>query len=135
MTYLADCKGPCSNFDGSTGNVWVKIDQAGYDATETAAPWASKRLPLQNSTWPVTLPSKIAPGEYILRHEILGLQRTNTNGALAQFYPACHQITVTGSGTTKLPEGVALPGAYRADDTKSVSHAGDRLLKPWLECD
>jgi hypothetical protein len=72
MTYLADCKGSCSQFSGSTGNVWVKIDQAGYDATE-AVPWASKRLPTQNSTWEVKLPSKIAPGEYILRYVLLAL--------------------------------------------------------------
>lgn len=53
-------------------------------------------------------------------HEIVGLQRTNTNGSLAQFYPGCHQITVTGSGTTTLPEGIALPGAYQPDDKKSI---------------
>ncbi|KAJ4295084.1 hypothetical protein N0V90_007093 [Kalmusia sp. IMI 367209] len=119
MTYLASCKGPCSAFSGSTGNVWVKIDQAGYDASQTV-PWASKRLPTQNSTWTVKLPSKIPAGEYLLRHEILGLQRTNTNGSLAQFYPGCHQISVTGGGSTALPTGIALPGAYQPDDTKSI---------------
>jgi lytic cellulose monooxygenase (C1-hydroxylating) len=67
MTYLASCSGACSDFDGSTGNVWVKIDQAGYDASEEV-PWASKRLPTQNSTWPVTLPSSIVAGEYLLRY-------------------------------------------------------------------
>lgn len=66
MTYLASCGGKCSEFDGSTGNVWVKIDQSGYDANEVI-PWASKRLPENNSTYTVKLPSKIAPGEYILR--------------------------------------------------------------------
>lgn len=81
MTYLADCKGSCSSFSGSSGNVWVKIDHAGYDASQ-AVPWASKRLPTQNSTWTVTLPSKIKPGEYVLRHEILGLQRTNKSAYL-----------------------------------------------------
>ncbi|VUC30183.1 unnamed protein product [Clonostachys rosea] len=131
LTYLANCQGECSAFSGSTGNVWVKIDQAGYDPDETV-PWASKRLPTQNSTWEVKIPSKLAPGNYILRwpnvqhaegrirHEILGLQRTNTNGSLAQFYPGCHQITVTGSGTTQLPTGIALPGAYQPDDKKSI---------------
>ncbi|KAH8776652.1 family 61 endoglucanase [Diaporthe sp. PMI_573] len=119
MTYLASCGGSCSKFSGSTGKVWVKIDQGGYDASESV-PWASKRLPTQNSTWTVTMPSSIAPGNYLLRHEILGLQRTNTNGSLAQFYPNCHHITVTGSGTTKLPEGIALPGAYKPDDTTSI---------------
>lgn len=66
MTYLASCGGSCSKFSGSTGKVWVKIDQAGYDASESV-PWASKRLPEQNSTWTVTLPSSIAAGEYLLR--------------------------------------------------------------------
>ncbi|KAF3910495.1 Endoglucanase-4 [Dactylellina cionopaga] len=115
MTWLARCPGKCKDFKGNTGNVWVKIHQAGYDASLNP-PWASKRLPTQNSTWPVTLPSTIEPGEYLLRHEILGLQRTNTNGSLAQFYPACHQITITGSGKTKLPTGVALPGAFKRND-------------------
>ncbi|KAJ5054212.1 uncharacterized protein L3040_000493 [Drepanopeziza brunnea f. sp. 'multigermtubi'] len=119
MTYLANCNGPCSEFSGSVGNVWVKIDQAGYDPNEEV-PWASKRLTTQNSTYTLTLPSTIAPGEYLLRHEILGLQRTNKDGSLAQFYPSCHQITITGSGSTELPEGIALPGAYKADDTTSI---------------
>ncbi|KAH7095700.1 family 61 endoglucanase [Paraphoma chrysanthemicola] len=119
LTYLADCKGKCSAFSGSSGNVWVKIDQAGYDASQSV-PWASKRLPTINSTWTVQLPKSIKPGEYVLRHEILGLQRTNKNGSLAQFYPGCHQITVTGSGTTALPAGIALPGAYQPDDKKSI---------------
>ncbi|KAI1849792.1 hypothetical protein JX265_012257 [Neoarthrinium moseri] len=116
MTYLASCGGSCKTFSGSTGNVWVKIHQAGYDASLNP-PWASKRLPTQNSvshsnqetkfqynTWSITLPSSIAPGEYLLRHEILGLQRTNNNG----------------SGSTKLPTGIALPGAYQPDDKKSI---------------
>lgn len=69
MTYLAPCGGKCADFDGSSGEVWVKIDQAGYDANEEV-PWASKRLPTQNSTWTVTIPSNIAAGEYILRYNI-----------------------------------------------------------------
>ncbi|KAI1185925.1 lytic polysaccharide monooxygenase [Nemania serpens] len=119
MTYLANCGGSCETFSGATGAVWVKIHQAGYDAS-FSTPWASKRLPEQNSTWTVTLPSTVAPGQYILRHEILGLQRTNTNGSLAQFYPSCHQIAITGSGKTALPKGIALPGAYQPSDTKSI---------------
>ncbi|KAF2429876.1 family 61 endoglucanase [Tothia fuscella] len=115
MTYLAKCPGKCSDFKGSTGNVWVKIDQAGYDASKST-PWASKRLPLQNSTWTVKLPSSIVSGEYILRHEILGLQRTNKEPTQAQFYPSCHQIIITGGGTKSLPAGIAIPGAFKLDD-------------------
>lgn len=38
-----------------------------------------------------------------------------------EFYPSCAQITVTGGTGSSLPTGVALPGAYRADDTDGVS--------------
>ena len=114
MTYIAKCPGSCSSFAASSGNIWVKIDQAGYDGSQSV-PWASKRLPLQNSTWPVTLPSTLQAGEYILRHEILGLQRS-VKPELAQFYPACHQISITGGGSTPLPAGIALPGAYTLTD-------------------
>lgn len=69
MTYLADCQGPCSAFSGATGDVWVKIHQAGYDPAQAdGTPWASKRLPEQNSTWTVTLPASLKAGEYILRY-------------------------------------------------------------------
>lgn len=66
------------------------------------------------STWTVRIPKSISNGEYILRHEILGLQRASKSG-LAQFYPACHQVTITGGGSAN-PTGVAIPGAYALDD-------------------
>ncbi|PBP21434.1 glycoside hydrolase family 61 protein [Diplocarpon rosae] len=62
MTYRVSCNGPCSAFSGSVGNIWVKIDQSGYDTAE-ANPWASEWLYTQNSTYTVTLPKTIAPGE------------------------------------------------------------------------
>lgn len=39
----------------------------------------------------------------------------------AQFYPHCVQIRVTSGGTTELPKGIALPGAYDPEDEESVS--------------
>ncbi|KAH8832114.1 family 61 endoglucanase [Flagelloscypha sp. PMI_526] len=113
MTYLAKCPSGCSTFKGDTGNIWVKIQDDGYDASESV-PWASKRLPLVNSTWAAVIPKSISSGEYLLRHEILGLQRASEVGR-AQFYPACHQITITGGGSAN-PTGIALPGAYKEDD-------------------
>ncbi|KAJ1303725.1 hypothetical protein OPQ81_008149 [Rhizoctonia solani] len=114
MTYLARCPGSCSTFKADSGNIWVKIQEDGYDATKTP-PWASKRLPTVNSTWSATIPKTLQNGEYILRHEILGLQRATESGR-AQFYPACHQITVTNGGTKALPTGIALPGNYTLTD-------------------
>lgn len=34
---------------------------------------------------------------------------------------SCAHLKVEGNGTERLPEGVALPGAYDPDDTKGVS--------------
>ncbi|EUC61095.1 glycoside hydrolase family 61 protein [Rhizoctonia solani AG-3 Rhs1AP] len=114
MTYLAKCPGSCSTFKADSGNIWVKIQEDGYDATKNP-PWASKRLPTVNSTWSATIPKTLQNGEYILRHEILGLQRATESGR-AQFYPACHQITVTNGGTKALPTGIAIPGNYTLTD-------------------
>ena len=33
MTYIAKCPNGCATFKGDTGNVWVKIDQWGWDKT------------------------------------------------------------------------------------------------------
>ncbi len=47
----------------------------------------------------------------------------------AQFYPSCTQIRVTGDGSTKLPEGVALPGVYSPDDMKGVCVALEEYIR------
>lgn len=69
--------------------VQVKIQEDGYNAA-LDPPWASKRLPTVNSTWPATIPAALRPGEYLLRHEILGLQRATEVGR-AQFYVRRHR--------------------------------------------
>lgn len=65
----------------------------------------------------VTLPSNIAPGNYLIRHEILGLHLSTSKGG-AEFYPACAQLKVGGSGTgtPKQSELVSFPGGYSDDD-------------------
>lgn len=113
------------SFKGDTGPVWVKIDQLSYNPAANP-PWASDLLREQGAKWTVTIPPKLAPGEYLLRHEILGLHVAETRMG-AQFYPSCTQIRVTSGGTTQLPSGVALPGAYKPDDTKGVSEKNSRM--------
>jgi hypothetical protein len=65
----------------------------------------------------VTLPSNIAPGNYIIRHEIIALHLADSLGG-AEFYPSCSQLTISGSGTGVPTSGevVSLPGAYADDD-------------------
>ncbi|KAH8598256.1 glycoside hydrolase [Bisporella sp. PMI_857] len=117
MTYLAKCTPNCASFKGDSGNVWVKIDQMAYDTTKTP-PWGSDYLAKIGATWTVTIPPTIAPGEYLIRHEILGLHVAGTRFG-AQFYPSCTQLSISGTGTAN-PTGIALPGAYNPDDTNGV---------------
>ncbi|EIM83161.1 uncharacterized protein STEHIDRAFT_149094 [Stereum hirsutum FP-91666 SS1] len=112
MTYMAKCDSDdCSTFSGQDGDVWFKIDHAGLNDDLT---WASDTLIANNNSWTVTIPDDIAPGGYLLRHELLALHGASTVLG-AQFYPMCAQLVVTGSGTAE-PSGVALPGAYATDD-------------------
>ncbi|KAI5852062.1 glycosyl hydrolase family 61-domain-containing protein [Tricharina praecox] len=109
MTYLANCNGDCSAADPTTLD-FFKIDEAGYDGTT----WASDTLIAAGNKWTVTLPSDIAAGNYMLRHEILALHSAGTVGG-AQFYPMCANLVITGGGSAA-PTGVNFPGAYSATD-------------------
>ncbi|KAI0275209.1 glycosyl hydrolase family 61-domain-containing protein [Gloeopeniophorella convolvens] len=120
MTYIASCgSGGCANFKGDSGAVWVKIDQDSYNPNRANLPWGESFLHLTPSQYLVTVPSGLANGEYILRHELLGLHVAGQYMG-AQFYPNCLQIKVTNGGSTALPTGIALPGAYDPNDTNGV---------------
>lgn len=57
----------------------------GWDPKSKPA-WGSDKLASLGATWTVTIPPGLADGEYILRHEILGLHVAGTRMG-AQFYP------------------------------------------------
>ena len=63
------------------------------------------------------IPSRLAPGNYLIRHEIISLQFANETRR-AEFYPACAQLRVGGSetGGPTFNELVSLPGAYDDGD-------------------
>jgi hypothetical protein len=63
----------------------------------------------------VTLPTQLAAGDYLIRHEIIALHLAVTRGG-CEFYPSCTQLRVGGSQTGKPNETVAFPGAYSDDD-------------------
>ena len=114
---MAYCGASCTSFKGDSGPVWFKIDQMGYDKSKNP-PWGSDMLARQNASWTATIPASIAPGEYLLRHEILGLHVAGKSMG-AQFYPTCVQVKVSGSGTAR-PKGVSLPGAYKPEDKAGI---------------
>ena len=64
-----------------------------------------------------TIPANLAPGNYLIRHEIIALHlATMFNGA--EFYPGCAQVKVGGSqtGVPKDSDLVTFPGAYSDND-------------------
>ena len=63
------------------------------------------------------LPSTLARGGYLLRHEIIALHLADQPGG-AEFYPSCIQINVGGnqSGAPSPNELVSFPGAYKDND-------------------
>ncbi|KIY65590.1 lytic polysaccharide monooxygenase [Cylindrobasidium torrendii FP15055 ss-10] len=112
LNYMAKCAtDDCSTFKGDTGSPWFKIQQSVYENGE----WASDTLAKNNFTYEVRIPSNIASGSYLLRHENLALHGASNVGG-AQFYPVCVQLTVTGGGSLAPSGGLSFPGSYDAED-------------------
>jgi hypothetical protein len=63
----------------------------------------------------VTLPTNVAPGGYLVRHEIVALHLAVTLGG-AEFYPSCTQVNIGGSQTGMPNQTVSFPGAYNDND-------------------
>jgi cellulase len=113
MSKVADA----STADGSSG--WFKIFEDGW--TKKAGgysgdddQWGVKDLNACCGKMDVKIPSDIAPGDYLLRAEVIALHTAGQSGG-AQLYMSCYQLTVSGSGTAT-PATVKFPGAYKASD-------------------
>ncbi|KAM0704596.1 hypothetical protein Q7P35_008830 [Cladosporium inversicolor] len=115
IDYLAKCAGDdCTTVDKETLE-FFKIDEAGLiDGSSAPGKWASDELIAADGKWSVTIPESLAPGQYVLRHEIIALHSAgDVNGA--QNYPQCFNLEVTGSGTAN-PEGVLGTALYTPED-------------------
>ncbi|KAI0665589.1 glycosyl hydrolase family 61-domain-containing protein [Trametes maxima] len=112
MTYMASCGGAgCAAFDSADAK-WFKIAQAGRLANGT---WAQAAL-TTGAAPTVQLPDDIAPGEYLIRHEIIALHAAMSAGG-AEFYPSCAQLAIEGSGPGVAPNAtMTFPGAYEDTD-------------------
>ncbi|CAL3973220.1 hypothetical protein PZA11_005514 [Diplocarpon coronariae] len=139
MTYMALCPGnDCTTFDPQTEAVWFKIQELGRVGTTNE--WASTPLMKPGGVVKYTIPLCLAPGAYIVRHELVALHSSQSYPG-AQFYPSCHQIDVTGSGSSTGPaEKVAFPGAYKPEDpgiTYDVYKPAEYIIPgpPLFTCD
>lgn len=113
MDYLAKCAGDdCTTVEAGDLS-FFKIDEKGLNDAATQN-WASDDLIANDFAWTVTVPEDIAPGQYVLRHEIIALHSAqDANGA--QNYPQCINIEVTGSGTAE-PASIPATEFYTASD-------------------
>ena len=113
IDYMANCNGDCTTVDKTTLR-WFKIDGVGLLSGSNPGTWATDTLIANNNTWTVTIPKDIAPGNYVLRHEIIALHAAGQADG-AQDYPQCVNLVVSGSGTSN-PAGVAMEGLYTPTD-------------------
>jgi cellulase len=140
LSYLASCNGPCASVDMTTLK-FVKLEERGWinSSTYQEGYWASDELIANNGSWyvfvsracvlstdhiahrTVRIPPQLAPGEYVLRHEIIALHVAFTSTGPysldgAEFYPQCVSLQVVGSGTKTISSGVDARTLYKGDE-------------------
>ncbi|KAK4505522.1 hypothetical protein PRZ48_003485 [Zasmidium cellare] len=114
LDYLAPVSGEWADIDKSTLE-FFKISEGGLiDGSSAPGKWASDDLIANNNTWAVTIPTGIAPGNYVLRHEIIALHSAGQADG-AQNYPQCVNLEITGTGTDS-PSGAVATSFYKEDD-------------------
>ena len=118
MTYIAPCNGDCSSVD-KTSLRWTKISEAGLISgpANQQGTWASDLLRQGNNS--AMIPTSIAPGNYVIRNEIIALHRANLGEP--EFYQACANLEITKGGDDDLSgKGVAATELYSREESKSI---------------
>ena len=115
MDFLAACGEDCTTVD-KTKLLFNKIDEGGLiDGSNPPGKWASDDLIANNNSWTVTIPSNIAPGKYVLRHDTIALHGAYDIGG-SQAYPQCFNLEISGSGSNTLSTGTKGTALYNAAD-------------------
>ena len=112
LDYIADCHGDCDTIP-VTSLLWNKLDHTGWTPNGTSQGiWAGETLIADNNTWTISIPSALAPGKYVIRHEAARLDEAYWDYGM-EFYPNCINIDVEGTGTAKLSGGVVGTELYK----------------------
>ncbi|KAH7908284.1 glycoside hydrolase family 61 protein [Hygrophoropsis aurantiaca] len=113
MAYMALCDGSCATYDSANAE-WFKISE--QDLLPGNTTWYQDLIS-QGAMANVTIPSNLAPGNYLLRSEIISLQLAQTVGGV-EFYPSCTQLQIGGNqdGTAPSSDEVTFPGGYTATE-------------------
>lgn len=126
LTYVADCGGDCTTVDKTTLK-FVKIDEAAVDLDTQE--WPTAAMIANNFTYSVTVPTGLASGDYVFRHEIIAMHGAGSVGG-AQNYPFCVNIAITGGGSDT-PEGTLGTELYTETGESCISKCcpiGARVL-------
>ncbi|ROT37052.1 glycoside hydrolase family 61 protein [Sodiomyces alkalinus F11] len=110
MAYLKKVNNAAT--DSGVGDGWFKIQQDGLGSDGI---WGTERVINGQGRHAIRIPECIAPGQYLLRAEMLALHGAGSYPG-AQFYMECAQINVVGGTGTRNPSTVSFPGAYRGSD-------------------
>ncbi|CAE6500658.1 glycoside hydrolase family 61 protein [Rhizoctonia solani] len=109
ITYMARAPSDITKWNPGTSAVWFKVAEQGLVNGKWAA---TDILKANNWVYSFKIPASLAPGQYIIRHELIALHAAYSYPGV-QIYPSCLQISVTGSGTSTGPSSkVSFPGAY-----------------------
>ncbi|TGJ85016.1 hypothetical protein E0Z10_g3731 [Xylaria hypoxylon] len=96
-----------------TGLKWFKIWEDTFNPSSKK--WGVDNMISGQGWTKFQMPQCIAPGDYLMRVEVLALHSAKTNMG-AQFYISCAQLKISGSGTFTPSETVSFPGAYKQND-------------------
>ncbi|KAI1826778.1 glycoside hydrolase family 61 protein [Xylaria intraflava] len=96
-----------------TGLAWFKIWEDTFDPETNI--WGVDNMISADGWVNFQLPSCIAPGDYLMRVEIIALHSAYASKG-AQFYLSCAQLRVSGDGTFTPSETFPFPGTYEQDD-------------------
>lgn len=115
MTYLAACNGDCNSASDNLN--FFKISELGMED----GVWVQEKVHEGQST-SAQIPSDLKPGNYLVRHEIIGL-----HASPAEFYPSCSSWTITGSGTNDYSSAAtaSFPGTYSSSDAGLSDSGGN----------
>jgi hypothetical protein len=130
--YIASCGGDCTTV-AKEKLLWTKFAEGAWISGNDPGAWVcsfscilfcaavtdssqvTDDLVAKNFSWTTTIPANIAPGNYVIRHEIIALHAAGqSNGA--QAYPQCVNFKIEGTGTAALSGGVAATSFYKASD-------------------
>lgn len=114
IDYIAPCNGDCGTVSPSS-LLFTKFAQGAWKSGNDPGEWVTDDLVKSNFSWTTTVPANLAPGNYVIRHEIIALHAASQNGG-AQAYPQCVNFKVEGSGSAKLSGGVKATEFYKAAD-------------------